>query len=161
MAENMTDMPPSSGSRPDSIVVGSGGAAAVMPSAPRHRPFMVTVLAIGAGILAVLAVIHLLQALGIIPYVIGRIEVRAFSLFYALMWGLMVWVYAWLFKALWSVDPQAWIFLVVVAMFSLIFDFVILIGETTVSDVAASLVVSGLIVLYCMLPGTRRTFQMG
>ena len=54
MAQNMTDMPPQPGNGPTPIV-GPGGAAAVMPVPPtRHRPFGVTILAIGAGILAVL-----------------------------------------------------------------------------------------------------------
>ena len=54
---------------------------------PRHRPFMVTILAIVVRLLAVLAAVHLLQALGIVPYVIGRLEIRTFSLLYAIMWG--------------------------------------------------------------------------
>src|SRR5436189_6341307 len=80
-------------SRRDSILIGPDAAAAVAPTAPaRHRPIMVTILAIGAGILALLSAVHLLQALGIIPFVIGRVEIRAFSLFHAIMWWLMVWV---------------------------------------------------------------------
>jgi hypothetical protein len=153
--------PTESGRRPDSILLEPGAAAAVAPTSPvRHRPIVVTILAIGAGILAVLSAVHLLQALGIIPYVIGRLEIRAFSLFYAIMWGLMVWVWAWLVQMLWKVEPQAWIFLVVVSMFNLIFNFTLmLLGETTWSDVSISFLLNGLILLYCMLPGTRRTFE--
>jgi hypothetical protein len=148
-------------SPPDSILMAPGAVAAVAPAAPaRHRPFTVTILAIFAGLLAVLSVVHLLQALAIIPYVIGRLEIRAFSFFSAVMWGLMVWIWAWLVQMLWKVDPQAWIFLVVVAMFNLIFDFTLmLLGETTWSDVAPSFLLNGLILLYCMLPGTRRAFE--
>src|SRR5262245_57856558 len=161
MSETTTDtIPPEPTSPPDNSLVGPGGAAAaVAPSPTRHRPFVVTLLAIGAGILAVLAGIHLLQSLGIIPFVVGRFEFRAFSLFYALMWGVLVWVYVWLIRALWHVDREAWIFLVVVAMFSLVFDFILLLGESTLSDVAASFLFSGLILLYCVLPSTRRAFD--
>ena len=150
---------PAAGSGTGSILMGPGAVAEVTPTPARHRPFVVTILAIGVGLLAVLAGIHLLQSLGIIPFVIGRFDVRVFSLFYAIMWGLLVWVYVWLIKALWNVDPQAWIFLVVVSMFSMIFDFVLLVGDTTWSDVAASFLVSGILLLYCMLPSTRRTFD--
>jgi hypothetical protein len=145
----------------ESILLEPGAAAAAVPAPPvRHRPFMVTVLAIGAGILAVLSVVHLLQALGIIPYVIGRLEIRAFSLFYAIMWALMVWVWVWLVQMLWKVEPQAWIFLVVVSMFNLIFNFTLmLLGETTWSDVSISFLLNALILLYCLLPSTRRTFE--
>jgi hypothetical protein len=161
MADTMTDaVPPESGDGSESIPVNSGGSAAMAaPVQPRHRPFVVTILAFGAGILAVLAGIHLLQSLGILPFVLGPFNVRVFSLFNAIMWGLMIWVYVWLIKALWNVDPQAWIFLVVVSMFSMIFDFVLLVGDTTWSDVAASFLVSGILLLYCMLPSTRRTFD--
>ncbi|HZO24914.1 MAG TPA: hypothetical protein VFH48_02860 [Chloroflexota bacterium] len=146
--------------RPDSILTAPGAAAAVVPAAPtRHRPIMVTILAIGAGILAVLSAVHLLQALGIIPFVIGRLEIRAFSLFHAIMWGLLVWVWGWLVQMLWKVEPQAWIFLVVVSMFNLVLDFVLLLGETSWADVSLSFLVNAVILLYCLLPGTRRAFE--
>lgn len=146
--------------RPDSILMAPGAAAAVVPAAPtRHRPIMVTILAIGAGILAVLSAVHLLQALGIIPFVIGRLEIRAFSLFHAIMWGLLVWVWGWLVQMLWKVEPQAWIFLVVVSMFNLVLDFVLLLGETSWADVSLSFLVNAVILLYCLLPGTRRAFE--
>ena len=120
---------------------------------------MVTFLAIGAGILALLSAVHLLQALGIIPFVIGRLEFRAFSFFHAIMWGLLVWVWGWLVQMLWRVEPQAWIFLVVVSMFNLVLDFVLLLGETSWSDVSLSFLVNAVILLYCLLPGTRRAFD--
>lgn len=62
----------------------------------KSRPFGVTVLALLAGLAAVLAAIHALQSLGIIPYVIGPIQVHASNFWSALMWGLLVWVYVWL-----------------------------------------------------------------
>src|SRR4051812_1813255 len=146
-------------SRLGSILMGPGAAAVVVPAAPtHHRPFMVTILAIGAGILAVLSAFHLLQSLGILPLVIGRLEIRAFSLFHAIMWGLLVWVWGWLVQMLWRVDPQAWIFLVVVSMFNLVLDFVLLLGDASWADVSLSFLVNAVIVLYCLLPGTRRAF---
>jgi hypothetical protein len=154
-------MPTESRGSTDSILVGSGGTAAmVAPSPVRHRPISVTILAIAVGILAVLSVVHLLQALGIIPYVIGRLEVRAFSLLYALMWGAMVWVWVWLVQMLWEVDPQAWILLVFISTLNMFYDFFLLVGSTTWSDVAVSFLLSGLVLLYCMLPSTRRSFMI-
>jgi hypothetical protein len=140
--------------------MGPGAAAAVAPTSPvRHRPIVVTILAIGAGILAVLAAVHLLQSLGILPFVVGRFEFRAFSLLYAVMWGLLLWVWIWLIQMLWRVEPQAWIFLVVVSMFNLMFDFFMVLGDSTWSDVSVSFLINGLILLYCMLPSTRRVFN--
>jgi len=155
------DTTPTEPGRPDSIMMGPGAAVAAVPAPPvRHRPFTVTVLAIVVGILAALSAVHLLQALGIIPYVIGPFEVRGFSLLYAIMWGLFLWVWVWLIQMLWRVEPQAWIFLVFLSLLNMFFDFILLLGSTTWSDVSVSFLINGLILLYCMLPSARRTFQM-
>src|SRR5437764_13552187 len=126
----------------------------------KERPVGVTILAILAGIAAVFAAIHALQFLGIIPFVIGPsgYKVHYFSFWYALMYGLLVWVYIWLTRALWRAEPQAWMFLVIVTMFSLILDFFSLIGATTWQDVSVSVIVNAVILLYCMLPGVRSAF---
>ena len=126
----------------------------------KNRPIGVTILAILAGIAAVLAVIHALQFLGIIPFFIGPsgYKVHYFSFWYALMYGLLVWVYIWLTMMLWRVEPQAWMFLVVITMFYLILDFFTLIGASTWEDVAVSVIVNAIILLYCMLPGVRSAF---
>jgi hypothetical protein len=125
----------------------------------RSRPIGVVILATLAGIALVLSVVHLLQALGIVPYVIGRIEIRAFNIWYVLLWALMVWVWWWALQALWRVDPGAWIFLLVVSGFNLMFDFFAMIGaQTTYTDLTASFIVNGLILAYTLLPGTKRAF---
>ena len=126
----------------------------------RERPVGVTILAILAGIAAVFAAIHCLQFLHILPFVVGPTgyTVHYFSFWYALMYGLLVWVYIWLTMALWRVEPGAWMFLVIVTMFYLILDLFMLIGATTWQDVSASIIINGIILLYCMLPGVRRAF---
>jgi hypothetical protein len=129
-------------------------------SQARERPVGVTILAILAGIAAVFAAVHALQFLGIIPFFIGPsgYKVHFFSFWYALMYGLLVWVYIWLTMALWRVEPQAWMFLVIVTMFYLILDFFTLIGASTWEDVAVSVILNGIILLYCMLPGVKSAF---
>jgi hypothetical protein len=123
------------------------------------RPFPVTFLAIMAGIAAVLAAIHALQSLGILPYFIGSVKLHSFSFWNFFMWALMVWVWVWLVQMLWSMNPQAWFFLAVITTFNLILDFVAMLGSTTsFSDVSVSFIVNALILIYCMLPGTKRAF---
>ena len=125
----------------------------------RERPFGVTILAILAGVAAVLAAIHALQFLGIIPFFIGgTVPVRYFSFFSALMYGILVWIYIWLVQMLWRVEPQAWMFLVFITVFELILDFIEMIGKSSWQDVSASFIVCLVILLYCMLPGVRRAF---
>ena len=126
----------------------------------RERPFGVTILAILAGIAAVFAAIHCLQYLGIIPFVVGPsgYKVHYFSFWYALMWAIMLWIYIWLVQSLWRVEPQAWMFLVLVSIFELFLGFISMLGATTWQDVSASVIISLVILLYCMLPGVRRAF---
>ena len=126
----------------------------------KERPVGVTILAVLAGIAAVLAAFHALQFLGIFPFLLGPsgYKFRYFSFWYALMYGLLVWVYVWLVQMLWRVDRQAWMFLVVVTMFYLILDLFMLIGATTWQDVSVSIIFNGIVLLYCMLPGVRSAF---
>lgn len=122
------------------------------------RPFGATVLAVLAGIAGVLALYHFLQALGILRYYIGPIAVRDFNLWYALMWGLMVWVWLWLTQMLWNVNPAAWLFLAAISTINLVFCTVAMIGTGTFSDVSLSFIVNALILIYVMLPGVRKAF---
>jgi hypothetical protein len=123
------------------------------------RPFPVTLLAILAGVAAFFAAIHALQGLGILPYVIGPVKLHSFSLWNFLMWGLMAYIWVWLVQMLWHMEPQAWMFLAVISAFNLILDFFAMLGSSTsFSDVSLSFIVNAVILLYCMLPGTKRAF---
>ncbi len=124
----------------------------------KERPLGVTILAILAAVAAILAAIHVLQFLGIIPFFIGPVAMRTFNFFYALMWALLVWVYIWLVQMLWRVDRAAWLFLVIITSFNIILDFVAMLGRSTWQDVSVSFIVNGIILIYCMLPGVRNAF---
>lgn len=125
----------------------------------KSRPFGVTVLAILAGLAAVLAGIHALQALGILPYFIGEFTVHAFNFWTFLMWALMVWVYVWLVQMLWNVDKQAWLFLAVITVFNLILDSMFMLGAGEWSDVSLSFILNAIILIYVMLPGVKKAFD--
>jgi hypothetical protein len=125
---------------------------------PKKRPVGVTILAILAGIAAVLAGIHALQSLGILPVAIGPLKVHAFSFWNFLMWAIMVWIWVWLIRMLWAVEPQAWLFLAVITVFNLILDFVMIFGSADWQDVKLSFLVNAIILIYIMLPGTKRAF---
>jgi hypothetical protein len=127
----------------------------------KKRPFGVTVLALLAGLAAILAGIHALQSLGIIPFAIGPFKVNAAANFWSfLMWALLVWVYVWLVQMLWRVDKQAWLFLAVITVFNLILDFTYMLGSATWSDVSLSFILNAIILIYVMLPGVKRAFDV-
>jgi len=129
-------------------------------SQTKERPIGVTILAIAAGVAAVLAAIHALQFLGIFPFFIGSVAIHTFSFWYALMYGMLVWVYVWVVQMLWQVDRQAWLFLVFISIFELTLDFMVMLGSSTWQDVSVSLILSAVILIYCMLPGVRSAFDM-
>ena len=126
----------------------------------KSRPIGVTILAVLAAVAAVYAAIRTLQYLGLIPFFVTPLDipVRTVSLFAALMYGILVWIYIWLIRSLWNVRAEAWLFLVVITTFYLIIDFITLVMGGTWGDVAVSVVVNALILIYCMLPGVKDAF---
>jgi tetrahydromethanopterin S-methyltransferase subunit C len=122
------------------------------------RPFGVTLLAILAGIAALLAVIHTLQMLHLLPYFLGPVTFWNFDLLGALMWGLLAAIYIWLVRMLWNVDPQGWLFIVILSTLNLILAFVSLLGQSSWQALAPTILVNGLILIYCILPGTKAAF---
>ena len=124
-----------------------------------NRPLGVTILAALASVALVLSIVHLLQAIGIIPYFIGQISIRDFNLWYVLLWGLMVWVWLWVVRALLVMDPSAWLFLLIVSGFNLMFDFFTMISTpTTNTDLTISFLLNLVIFGYTMVPSTKRSF---
>jgi len=121
------------------------------------RPFGVTVLAILSGFLAVLAIFGALRFLGVMFRPVGMV-VPGF--WYALMYGLLAWVYIWLTQMLWRLDPAAWLFLAVITVFNLVLNFIVMVTGNAFTDVSTAIVVNALILLYVMLPGTKRAFGM-
>lgn len=127
----------------------------------RSRPLSVTILAILAGVALVLSVVHFIQALGILPYFIGPVAIKDFNIWHVLMWGLMIWVWWWALRALWILDPSAWVFVVIVAVFSVIYDFTeVAFTSTTFGDVGISFLVSLAVLAFAFLPSTKEAFEI-
>jgi hypothetical protein len=124
----------------------------------RDRPIGVTVLAILAGIAAFLSVFFSLQFLGLALFnpVVDFFGSAGFG---AAMWAIMALIWLWLMRMLWAVNPQAWLFLVVFTIFNLILAVVSIIGGTDWELLLPSLILNGLVLVYCVLPGTREAFQ--
>jgi len=73
------------------------------------RPFGVTVLTVIAGFMAILMALAALQWLGLVPWFGPGPAVRTFNLWYALLYGLMAYIYIWLTQMLWRLDPLAFL----------------------------------------------------
>jgi tetrahydromethanopterin S-methyltransferase subunit C len=124
----------------------------------KKRPFGVTLLAILAAVGAIVAIIHTLQMLNLWPIWIGPLRFFAFNLLGAILWGVMALIYIWLVRMLWNVDPQAWLFLVVLSTLNLILALVSILGASTWQALAPAIILNGIILIYCLLPGTKAAF---
>lgn len=122
-----------------------------------ERPLGVTILAILAGILAVINVVITLRFLGFFPW-LGPVDTRIFNLWYALLYGLLAYIWFWVAQMLWQVERQGWIFLLVITIFNLIMSFTTMLTGGAWYDNNIAVILNALILVYIMLPGVRRAF---
>jgi hypothetical protein len=128
----------------------------------KSRPFGVTLLAILAGLGAVVAVWHTLQFLHILPLnietALGEVRFFTFDIFGAMLWGIMALIWIWVARGLWNLDPQAWLFVVVLATLNLILAVVSVFGASTWQAMLPSLIVNGLVLIYGVSSGVKSAF---
>lgn len=124
----------------------------------RTRPIGVTILAILALLAAVNAAIITLQLLHILPTFIGPVAFWQFSLIGAFFWGILVLIWLVVFRMLWEVQPQGWNFMLILGILNLVFGFLAILGGSSWEAMAPIMIVSGLVVIYCLLPGTKQAF---
>jgi len=122
------------------------------------RPIGVTILGVIAAIMGILAAVAALQWLGFFPWLGPGPAIRTFNLWYALMYGLLAYIYFWLTQMLWNVEEVAWVFLAVITVFNLILNFISLIGGTPWEILAPGILLNSLVLIYIMLPGVRNAF---
>ncbi len=124
----------------------------------KERPIGVTILAFLAILGAVNALIYTLQMLHLIPTYLGPIAFYQFSLIGAFFWGLLFFIWLAVFRMLWEVMPQGWMFMVLIAVFDLIYGIICVLGGSSWEAMAPIIIISGLILIYCLLPGTKQAF---
>lgn len=124
----------------------------------KKRPLGVTVLAIFALIAAIVAFLHTLQMLNPFSLFGGAIGFFGVNILGAILWVIMALIYLWVFRMLWSLDQQGWLFISVLSALNLILAFVSIFGQTTWMEMLPSILVNGLILIYSQLPGTKAAF---
>jgi hypothetical protein len=124
----------------------------------QSRPFGVVVLAILAGLEAVVAAYHTLQYLGIVPVTLGRLQFYGVDLLGAVLWGLTAAVWVWAVVNLWRLNPQALLFVALLAGWNLILAVLSWLGASDFQAVLPALVLNGVILLYALAQRTRRAF---
>jgi hypothetical protein len=124
----------------------------------KERPFGVTILAFLAILGAINAFIYTLQMLHLLPTVVGPVAFYQFSLIGAFLWGFLCLIWLGVFGALWVVHPQGWLFMVIIAVFDLIYGIICVLGGSSWESMASIIIISGLVLIYCLLPGTKEAF---
>lgn len=133
----------------------------------KSRPFAGTLLAIFAGIAALLGIIRAIQMMGWLPFLnplpLGpeQFWLPNANWFGAIMYVILAFIWIWAARGLWNVDAQAWLFVVILAILYLILDFVDLIFNsfTTWQDVSLSIIISAIVLILALLPGTKDAYQ--
>ena len=124
----------------------------------KTRPLGVTILAFLAILGAINALIYTLQMLHLLPVFIGPVAFFTFSLIGAFFWGLLFFIWLWVFRMLWEVNPQGWMFMMVLSLLNLVFGIINVIGASSWQAMAPIIIISGLVFIYCMMPGTKAAF---
>jgi hypothetical protein len=125
-----------------------------------NRPFSATLLAIIAGIAGVVALLDVLRYLGILPIVtIGPLDLYGgVSIIGAMMAFLVALIWFWAAKGIWNLEEEAWLFVVVIAIVYLIFDFMALIAAGRAQNLSLSILVNFIALGLAILPATQRAF---
>jgi hypothetical protein len=121
------------------------------------RPIGVTILTFVAVLLAFINAIAMFRFLGFLPF-LGALNIRIFNFWYALLYGLLSYIWVWVAQMLWQVDREAWMFLAIITIFNLCLSFVVLGTGGSWYDVNFTVIANALILIYIMLPGIREAF---
>ena len=117
---------------------------------------------IGASILAVIAafagVLAIIDVLRYMQWLFSPLSFLGAPLIGGILAAIVAAIWFWAAQKLWNGDEQGWIFLVVIAIFYLILDFVSLISGTPWELLSASIIISALTLVIAFLPGTRESF---
>ena len=126
-----------------------------------HRPIGVTILAVLAGLAGLLEIWRTLVFLGIAKFTFVGTEVA----FKDPQWGqaffaiLLAGIWFWVAAGFWNVRAYAWSFGTFIAMFTLIFGFFAVLGQSTLEAEFAPMFIAFVMFFYLNYPGVRDQFM--
>src|SRR5215467_2956173 len=107
----------------------------------RSRPFGVTLLAILAAIAGLVAAYHTFQYLGLLPVFLGPVAFYGTNLLGAILWAITTIIYAWLVSMLWTMNPQGWMFCVIISIINLVLAVLDIIGQSSFAAEVPALII--------------------
>ena len=124
-----------------------------------NRPFAVTLLAIIAVIAGLVAVVDTLRYLGLLPIpFLGDISIYGFSLFGAILSGVVALIWFGVARQLWALDPRGWNFVLIISILFLILNLISIITGTPWQALWVSIAASAIALILAILPGTKAAF---
>jgi hypothetical protein len=124
----------------------------------QSRPFGVVLLAILAGLEAVVAAYHTLQFLQILPFTLGPLRFYGFDLVGAALWGVTAAIWIWAVLNLWRLNPRGLFFVTLLAAWNLLLAGLSWLGASDFQAVLPALLLNGVILLYALSQRTRQAF---
>jgi len=130
-----------------------------MSAAKPSRPIGITILAVLALLAGLVALMHTLQMLHILPFFLGPVKFFSFDLIGAIIWGVMTALYAWLFRSLWTMDLRGWLFVIFLAILNLVMAGITILGATTLGAMLPAIIINALVLVYALSPGVKEAFD--
>ena len=125
----------------------------------RQRNAAVMILTALAVVAGVLEVIDVFRHLGILPVaeVLG-LQFYGMSWLGAILSAIVAVIWFTVARQLWNLDPQGWLFVVVIAIINLALLLAAVLGTTTFQAVSLSVVVNAAALILALLPSTKAAF---
>lgn len=133
--------------------------ASATPS--RHRTLVVWLFVIVAILAGLYAFLDAARYMGWLPIAsLGEMKFFAPSIYWlgAIMSAVVGVIWFTVAKWLYDLNPQGWLFVVIIAILNLILLLMAIIGKTTIQAVAGGLVLNALALILAFLPGTQKAF---
>jgi hypothetical protein len=122
-----------------------------------NRSLGLGVLGAIAAVLGVLHAFDVLLYLGIVPTAVpGEAAFFGANLLGAILTGIVAWIWFWAAGGLWRGEPQAWEFVVIVCILTLIFDVIAIAAGAPFVYRAPSTILAVIALVIALLPGTRQ-----
>jgi len=135
------------------------------PSAPPapHRTLAVIILAILAVLAGIFALLDAARYMGWLPIAtLGEMKfvlpsAQWFAAIMSAIVGVIYFVVAWW---IWNLNPSGWLFVVVISIINLIFLFLAILGQTTITAVALEVIINAAALILALIPSTKAAFRM-
>ncbi len=117
---------------------------------------ILAIIAVFAGIVAVIDTLRYLHILPIASF--GEARFFGFSIFGALLSGVVAVIWFGVARQLWNEDPRGLSFVMIISVLFLIFDVIYVIGGTPLWVIMPSILVNGIALVIAILPSTKEAF---